>query len=790
MSNIVSTGMKIDLHIHSCFSSKKDGKKVKNNTLSNLPILIRKLNENAVNICSITDHDYFSYDLYTNLKLVEKADNSIKKVLPGVEFSVVFNTDTGEKTIHIVTIFSDIDDEKIKNIEKFIKDENKQSYKEVEFLDLLRKIDLDTILIAHQKNSLLSNAHRDKDAASLGDKAFYELIHADYFESFEFKNKRNEIMNKSFIVEQNLENEMRFVTGTDCHDWTVYPKEDPNDSKTNNNFPYTYAKCLPTFKGLVLAMTETTRLKLVNSFFNGNANYVKTINLAINKNKHQIELSKGINVIIGDNSIGKSLLLHAITNYKKSGMQLDANVKRGYKKYLKDNNISVTTKIDTANIFQFDMQGEVRHKFEDKEFDNSDFINKYMPTKVDPTQYINIINSEIDRMISYLENKFDHDNNIKRLKSIKLFYAENKPQSLSFNDTLKNSKITSIDLHNISNHIQTSKNDLDKLIKLELSDFDKQKISDFLVYLNRLNKSYDVKIDEIENENGKKEKIATAINAIAENHDRIITDEDKDLNSFRTKSEGLIKELNCVYSSERKLKTFQPFIKETLVTVHKQQIQKYDFISKFKIDEINTKYFNNVLNQVLKKNSKLNWENITLSKLKGMLSKTSYDESKSALVYLKEEMNKIIKHDLSTRNSIIFEGKDKYSESSSGLDAQMYFDILSYEKNEFGLYVIDQPEDNISQKAIRTLLKRFKTMSEYRQVIIVTHNPQFIVNLDVDNVIYISKDKDKLNIVNGALEYQCGDYSILDIVANNIDGGLRTIKNRWKKYEKTINDEM
>ena len=107
-------------------------------------------------------------------------------------------------------------------------------------------------------------------------------------------------------------------------------------------------------------------------------------------------------------------------------------------------------------------------------------------------------------------------------------------------------------------------------------------------------------------------------------------------------------------------------------------------------------------------------------------------------------------------------------------------------KNNDGVYLIDQPEDNISQKAIRDyLLDRFKNMGEVRQVIMVTHNPQFIVNLDVDNLIFLSKDESGLKIRSGALEYECPEYNILDIVAQNIDGGLDSIRKRWKRYEKT-----
>lgn len=69
-------------------------------------------------------------------------------------------------------------------------------------------------------------------------------------------------------------------------------------------------------------------------------------------------------------------------------------------------------------------------------------------------------------------------------------------------------------------------------------------------------------------------------------------------------------------------------------------------------------------------------------------------------------------------------------------------------------------------------------------MILITHNPQFIVNLDVDNVIFIGKKDGSLSIRSGALEYECDEYSMLETVADNIEGGLDTIKRRMKRYEK------
>ena len=123
----------------------------------------------------------------------------------------------------------------------------------------------------------------------------------------------------------------------------------------------------------------------------------------------------------------------------------------------------------------------------------------------------------------------------------------------------------------------------------------------------------------------------------------------------------------------------------------------------------------------------------------------------------------------------------------AGFDAQMYFTLLSGEIRDKGIYIIDQPEDHISQKAIKEkVLDQFRRMGQQRQVIMVTHNPQFIVNLDADNVIYLFKNNDKFDVYSGALEYENEEYSILKIVADNIEGGLQTIQGRLKRYEKDI----
>lgn len=783
--NIVETGMKIDLHIHSKASSAKDGAKVKNNTKENIPLLVGKLNDNEVNICAITDHDVFSYELYSELKKAEVEENTIKKVLPGVEFSVQFSLDNSISPIHIIAIFSDLDDEKVKKIAEIL-DINKPAtggaYSEEEFLSILREIDIDTILIAHQKNSLSSKKPRKNDANSLGNAKFLEFVYTDYFEAFEFKNKRNEILNKAFLTTSNLEESLRFITGTDCHDWSCYPAEDLSDRMTD--FPYTYAKCLPTFKGLVMAITDYSRLKTVNSFFNGSQQYVKKISLKVENTIFDVPLSQGINVIIGDNSIGKSLLLHALTNFEKPGaMKLPAKTKSGYMKYIQKNKLEIISKIPIEEIFCFDMQGEVRAKFEENKLNASDFLREYFPPPVNSRVYRNAVENEIKRMIQYLKKKFDIESQINKLNVFEIPIIETPPESLTYIQNLRNSKQKTEKQVAVFSKINEIVNELEELLKLDIGKSDSEYILSTIQLFKVMREKYNRKIKCIESENEKVEKVAKAIAGVAEKHKKTVTDNQKTYSSFSEKTDNLIEQIVDLLKKRERLSCYKPQLSEKHIRPNSSKIFDYEFISKVNIERIDTDYINALVNSILKIRKKIDWDTITEPVLKNSLLK--YDESIPVLEFFELKIKERIDKDFENTNAIIFQGMDKYEEMSSGLDAKIYFDLLSYEVTRGGVYIIDQPEDNISQSAIRNyLLSRFKTMGENRQIIMVTHNPQFIVNLDIDNLIFISKKDGKIKIQSGALEYACKEYNVLDIVAQNIDGGLETIQKRWKRYDK------
>jgi len=79
------------------------------------------------------------------------------------------------------------------------------------------------------------------------------------------------------------------------------------------------------------------------------------------------------------------------------------------------------------------------------------------------------------------------------------------------------------------------------------------------------------------------------------------------------------------------------------------------------------------------------------------------------------------------------------------------------------IVILDQPEDNISNKnIISNLIPLVNSIRDKNQIFIVTHNPLLIINLDPDNIIFVDKKNVKKNeydleIYNGSLDYEGSD---------------------------------
>jgi hypothetical protein len=106
---------------------------------------------------------------------------------------------------------------------------------------------------------------------------------------------------------------------------------------------------------------------------------------------------------------------------------------------------------------------------------------------------------------------------------------------------------------------------------------------------------------------------------------------------------------------------------------------------------------------------------------------------------------------------------------------------LLLDNNDMPL-VIDQPEDNLDNHSIATILVPFiRVAKKKRQIIMVTHNPNLAVVSDAEQVIYVDLDKDNnytFSTTSGSIENKTVNKKIVDV----LEGAMPAFNIRKRKY--------
>lgn len=98
--------------------------------------------------------------------------------------------------------------------------------------------------------------------------------------------------------------------------------------------------------------------------------------------------------------------------------------------------------------------------------------------------------------------------------------------------------------------------------------------------------------------------------------------------------------------------------------------------------------------------------------------------------------------------------------------------------------IIDQPEENLDpQSVFQELVHRFRESRKRRQIIIVTHNANLVVNTDADQVIVAKCGAHRPGQLP-EITYECGSLEnprIRQLVCNILEGGERAFRERAKR---------
>lgn len=762
---MLNNNIKIDLHIHSQMSEYKEADGyVKDSNINNVDILLKKVQENGVNMISITDHNRFDYELYKKIKeMVNKAPyGNIKKNLPGVEFDVKLEQNQNE-VCHIICIFDDNDNQKLADLQSSIEKVKKlisaeEYYTIEEFESVLYTIGLSVLLIAHQKSDFDTDEKQHHHSLSESVENPIEWIKTGYINALEYQKPRVQGMIKNCLKEQKLK--FATITGSDCHVWSAYPKKDSSVKEPKAYL--TTIKSLPTFKGLALSLTSPeTRFERSNE--GASSNYLNEIKL----DNKDYKLSTGINAIIGENGSGKSYILGKLNNEED----------KKYKNLDSINKINIS-KVGNPKITKIS-QGEIIDKVKAGHLlDNDPSLYDSIPSinefKNGITNFVTNLKKYVDEQISNKESQ-DRINSLKiqirELSQINNYYislnidvdtVNNTPQdryneindiyTTLYNEYSSNSAYYKDQKEVVMNKILSSLIELRTVISKERDEINRKNkiINSVISVFNDINTK--IKVDRTSQENENIELVTEIRDFAAKIKKHLIDNKNKiDFPTFPKAIEGISVKSRYGFRFIKEAKYNNVDLEKALY----KELFVQNYQCKEKVMSINTK-------------------ELFTSAVKGV---TSYESIENGLT---SNVQKFIAEYTKEETSIKDENGTDEIGTTPGEIALTFYKLQLSMENESDVILIDQPEDDISMKRIENyMIRYFNSIRDKKQIIFVTHNPLLVVNLDVDNVIEITKDKKNiLSLQSGCLE----DGRLLEIVSESLDGGKEAVERRLKVY--------
>lgn len=756
----------LDTHIHTsedpnCLNENYD-----------LDTLIRKIGEYTKDskfLISITDHNV------VNKKVYLEAKNKIENLLLGVELHIRNFDNAPFYHCHIYfnleeiteTIINDINDKlNILYPNKVVKNTDTNIPK---LEAIIKQFDnYDFILLPHggQTHSTFNKSIPKEDITF--DDTLMRNIYYNLFDGFTARSNTGLEKTESYFKKLGINEFINLITCTDNYSPSNYPNP---KAKEATAFVPTWMLAMPTFEGLRLSLSEKSRL-VYGDKPDSWSEHIQKVTLNNSLIDIDVELTSGLNVVIGGSSSGKTLFVDSL--YKKT-----------------DGDFSVTdySKYGVEKIVVYNPSGKKPH------YIYQNYITKILNSEENRIDQIEIV-KKVFPGDAIIRNKIDAE--LKKLKedlkkliiSVKQIQIDKKKLDAI---PIFSKLITSEDIKkNALKSFIPDKFLIDKFEYDETSfNQDKQaldKIEEFLLQ-NPLIENHNPKLvvdlkEELTNafEINEFEKI---IRSIIKNEKKEVDNKLKtESNEQQTKSQDFEKLLQIITSYSNALIDFQKTIKDISCYAFKVGSEEVESMGHRLFIEnefsLNKEKFKEVICHFIKTKIDV-FDEITPEHLFDSNHKLSprvkdYADFENKIYGKFQELNK------QTYKIIDNEGR-KFENLSPGLKTSIILDIILGYEDDLAPLIIDQPEDNLATAYINEgLIKSVKKIKIKKQIIIVSHNATIPMLGDAQNIILCRNEDNKITIRSAGLEGKIDNKSIVDFVAEITDGGKSSIKKRVKKY--------
>lgn len=331
--------LKIDLHIHTQKCKAGDGTK----RVITPEIFIKKMNENEVCMCSITNHNKFDLEEFNKIKSLDEE----LVIFPGIELDVVSDSNQS----HIVLVCDPVQKDKFY---KIFDNDTSRNYDEFtlsseDFILKVKEFNPDEIIIIPH--------FLDKDKKRSINFSFKNVLGTE-LSDYVIILEPGKLATMGII---NAHKELAII-GSDVKDWSNY---------SSSNLPEIKFK-IGTFKKFVELAKDGTLL--IKSLLN------TTSHETLPFDEGEISLFNDINIIFGEKGSGKTILLEQkiLPYYEKTGKKFIFHKGADYKeKYVQILNEKIgNTVIDKDQIAEIEFLFEKISKYKENPIKN--FVKTYM----------------------------------------------------------------------------------------------------------------------------------------------------------------------------------------------------------------------------------------------------------------------------------------------------------------------------------------------------------------------------------------------------------------------------
>lgn len=758
----------VDLHIHTT-DNANDMAAAANYDVAALVQKIKEFNGDNDFLISFTDHNTINEAAYLKakalgLKLILGAELHIKNSedRDAYHCHIFFNTTIDTNSIsEINSILGNLypdklpqkDDPSIPDIQKII-----NSFAQYE------------IMLLPHAGQQHGQFHYSIDKGARLDNAINRSIYYNQFDGFTARANSGLELTHEYFSRLGISDFVNLLTCSDNYSPSRYPEPKAKDAA---EFIPTWMFAQPTFDGVRLALSESTRLRYQKEKPNKWSQHITEVSL---HNEHidiDVKLTAGLNVVIGGSSSGKSLFVDSLNNKVYGNFENSV-----YNKYYGVEAIEVTNASGMHPYYiKQNYVMETLNNNEERSIDKIELIKKIFPGDGEITKQItstlNLLNTDIRGLISCVEkieslvssiNAIPHPGSLVIDGKVQQnIYSELQPSADDRRRYTYTKESYSTDCLSLEKLRQIIKNN--PYVECPSDAF--AKIQSVLI--------------EMRNASELSCNVATLIGERKDAFDKIL-EEQHGLNQHRVRNKTQLLDLISEYVAS--VKQFY-FYKHSLMTIHHAyQTQEIESMGHKLSIKFNFSFKKEDLLESLNNYLKFNFRTIDDVKPENLFSK--YFKERPRVTSFDELSSKIY-GDLSNRNNRSYditsrEGR-KFEELSAGWKTSILLDLILGYDGDNAPIIIDQPEDNLAVKYINEdLVKSIKTVKTSKQIIIVSHNATIPMLADAQNIILCECNGKNIRINSAPLEGNINGIPVLDIIANKTDGGKASIKKRVKKY--------